>query len=320
VANPDQLNTDGDAFGDVCDPDDDNDAIADDVDPNPLVANVAPVLALADRTDEVGTPVSFAVNVTDADGPSLTVSVAGLPPGVVFDEASRTITGTVTAAGNYVVTVTASDGHLSAEGSFSWNVTAAAVIVLENPGPQISNERDRIALQIQVSVDGLRSLVQDVGRRERPIRGWSFSATNLPAGLKIRQRTGLIEGRIERGAAGQYDVTVTLETDDEVFSVSFPWTVTAENRAPSLESVDNQRSRPGAAVSLQVNGYDPDDDPLTYTATGLPPGLSIDTATGVISGVIALNAEGEYRVMITVSDANAGRSRDFQWRVAAGRR
>jgi Thrombospondin type 3 repeat len=42
VANPDQLNTDGDAEGDACDADDDNDGFPDEVDPCPLDSSCGP--------------------------------------------------------------------------------------------------------------------------------------------------------------------------------------------------------------------------------------------------------------------------------------
>lgn len=39
MPNPDQINTDGDALGNACDPDDDNDTVSDGSDNCPLVAN-----------------------------------------------------------------------------------------------------------------------------------------------------------------------------------------------------------------------------------------------------------------------------------------
>ena len=40
---------------------------------------------------------------------------------------------------------------------------------------------------------------------------------------------------------------------------------------------------------------DPDGDTLTYSATGLPPGLSINATTGVISGTLPFDAAGAHR-------------------------
>ena len=49
-----------------------------------------------------------------------------------------------------------------------------------------------------------------------------------------------------------------------------------------------------------------DTSPLQYTASGMPPGLSIDAATGQIKGLLpqsAADGKGEYPVVVTVSNA-----------------
>ncbi len=62
---------------------------------------------------------------------------------------------------------------------------------------------------------------------------------------------------------------------------------------------------------VDIGAYvrDPDGEPLTFAATGLPPGLTIDPATGVISGTLPQGAsqggpdgDGVYRVIVTVTD------------------
>jgi alpha-galactosidase len=48
--------------------------------------------------------------------------------------------------------------------------------------------------------------------------------------------------------------------------------------------------------------------PLTFSATGLPAGLTIAAATGIISG--AMPAAGSYPVAVTVSERRRQRQRD----------
>lgn len=58
--------------------------------------------------------------------------------------------------------------------------------------------------------------------------------------------------------------------------------------------------------------------PLTYSATGLPSGLSIDPNTGVISGTLPADASenSPYTVTITADDGEATADQVFTWTVA----
>ncbi|MGB3431930.1 retention module-containing protein [Achromobacter sp.] len=78
-------------------------------------------------------------------------------------------------------------------------------------------------------------------------------------------------------------------------------------------------------VSYDVSGHfsDPDaSDKLTYTATGLPPGLSIDPRTGIITGDIDPSASqggraGVYDITVTATDpSGATTSQKFDWAIA----
>ncbi|HLS43430.1 MAG TPA: retention module-containing protein, partial [Paenalcaligenes sp.] len=65
--------------------------------------------------------------------------------------------------------------------------------------------------------------------------------------------------------------------------------------------------------------FDADNDPLTFNATGLPPGLSIDPNTGIISGTIDRSASqggnnGVYHVVVTATDPKGGQGNiEFTW-------
>jgi hypothetical protein len=63
----------------------------------------------------------------------------------------------------------------------------------------------------------------------------------------------------------------------------------------------------------------PSGDGLRFTATGLPPGLSIDPATGLITGSLPVGsaAATDYTVTVTATDAaGASIARSFTWTVS----
>ena len=70
-------------------------------------------------------------------------------------------------------------------------------------------------------------------------------------------------------------------------------------------------------VSQQINANDPDGDSLTYSATGLPTGLTINSSSGLIAG--SLSTAGNYNVTVNVDDGNGGSdSVSFNWNVFNG--
>ena len=88
--------------------------------------------------------------------------------------------------------------------------------------------------------------------------------------------------------------------------------VTTEG-VPQLTNPGLQSSSEGEPVSLSLEATD--DDPLAFTATGLPAGLSINGSTGEISGIPVEGSAGLYDVTVTASDAIGGVSVAFQWMI-----
>lgn len=84
--------------------------------------------------------------------------------------------------------------------------------------------------------------------------------------------------------------------------------------APMITSPGDQTDFEGASVSLTVSASDPENDPLGFTATGLPSGLSI-SGDGIISGTIAEGAAGSHEVVVTVTDGVNDDTALFNWTV-----
>ncbi|MBL8343342.1 MAG: DUF1929 domain-containing protein, partial [Rubrivivax sp.] len=84
--------------------------------------------------------------------------------------------------------------------------------------------------------------------------------------------------------------------------------------APTVTSPGNQAGLTGSAIAgVQVQASDPNGDALTYSASGLPPGLSIDPASGLITG--SPTAPGTYAVQLAVSDGHNSASASFTWSI-----
>ena len=71
-------------------------------------------------------------------------------------------------------------------------------------------------------------------------------------------------------------------------------------------------------MSLPLIAADAAGQTLTYSTVGLPPGLSLDSSTGLISGTLPLTAAGNrYAVTVTVSDGSTSTSQSFEWEVTS---
>jgi CSLREA domain-containing protein len=90
------------------------------------------------------------------------------------------------------------------------------------------------------------------------------------------------------------------------------------NQPPQVTTPRDQVGVEGGSVALQIVASDPDDDPLTYSATGLPTALTIDADTGLISGVLTAGSSGTYPVTVTVTDGRTPIQVNFSWEVTIG--
>ncbi len=80
---------------------------------------------------------------------------------------------------------------------------------------------------------------------------------------------------------------------------------------PVLLDPGNHISLVGEAVTLQLAGSDPLGQPVSYAATGLPPGLTLTPSTGFIGGAAVI--AGTFQVRASVTDGTLTDSKTFIW-------
>ena len=83
------------------------------------------------------------------------------------------------------------------------------------------------------------------------------------------------------------------------------------NHDPVLSPVADVYTGEGQFVSFRLSATDPDGDSITYTASGLPDGLNLDSNTGVVSGIVspaALASADTFNVLFTAGDGKGGKA------------
>lgn len=136
---------------------------------------------------------------------------------------------------------------------------------------------------------------------------WEISVGALPAGLAIDPDTGVIYGTIT-DVAGDYTFTVRVtDSDGNIDTQAFTLTVN-EQRAGTVIDIDTEA--PAAAElneayteTITVSGATA---PVEWEVIlgSLPPGLTLDAATGVISGTPTQGGTYPFTLQVTDADSN----------------
>src|SRR5215469_6497157 len=178
-------------------------------------------------------------------------------------------------------------------------VMSTDTVTVTNPGSQTGQVGGGVSLQMQGSSSGGNPL--------------TWSARGLPAGLSINSSSGLISGTLTTHADYHTTVTATDRTG-ATGSASFTWTVGSGTDVVTVTNPGNQTTYRNVQVSLQVTGTSSGGNPLTWSATGLPSGLSIGSSTGTISG--QPHTAGSFSVVVRARDkTGASGSAAFTWTI-----
>jgi putative Ig domain-containing protein len=188
--------------------------------------------------------------------------------------------------------------------AFQSTSTTTNTVTVTNPGSQTGTVGTAASLQIAATDSASGQTL-------------TYSATGLPAGLSINSSTGLISGTPT--TAGTNSVTVTAtDTTGAHGSATFTWTISSTvGNTVTVTNPGSQTGTVGTAASLQIAATDSaSGQTLTYSATGLPAGLSISSTTGLISGTPT--TAGTYSVTVTATDTTGAHgSATFTWTISS---
>ena len=288
----------------------------------PPPANNAPVLnPIAMITVQEDATQQVVLSATDPDGHALSYSAVGLPGFASLTDlgdntALLDVSPSVGQLGSYSLTVTVSDGDLSAS-------QVVQLVVEEKPAPvygliysltadragqlpladavvagdlfaRLSPETGDID-RVYFYLDGSSSYFESEGSAPFDIQGGGSSAnpfdtTDLADGLhSIRTEVQLGSGE-----------TVFAETFFTVANVAPP-----PNRAPVLNTINAVLMQTNTSQSVTVSASDLDADALTFSAAALPAFATL-TDLGDGTATLALNPAtldiGVYSITVTVSD------------------
>ncbi len=231
-------------------------------------------------------------------------NVYGLPYGLSMNQSTGQMSGTIALgdgnAGTYTPVITLSDGFSMSSNTFNWVVQSA--ISKEQTTPSGGKEGATVSLQISAT-DATSGATL------------TYSASGLPDGLSIGSSSGLISGTVALGdanAGGLYTPKIVISDGTSSTSESFTLTV---GSAISITQTASQSKTEGNSVSLQVSASDATGGmTLTYSASGLPQGLSINRSTGLIAGTIAwgaANGGSTFAPVVAVTDGTSGTSEEI---------
>jgi hypothetical protein len=229
----------------------------------------------------VGVHYTFTLTASGGTG-TFTWLVSTPPPGMSVTFATGKITGTPTTSGTFTLHVTVTDAATqTATATLPLTIEPALKITTTSPLPT-----GKVGTAYTAVLAGSGGLVP-----------YSWVATTLPGGLMITSSSGRIHGTPT--ATGTFTVQVTL-TGTTGVTVTKTLALHVTPKPLTITTTSLPAGVVGVHYTFTLTGSG-GTGTFTWSATTLPTGLSVTSATGKISGTPT--KAGTFTARITVTDA-----------------
>jgi len=256
-------------------------------------------------TGTVGTPYTFDLAAIGIVLPTFTVSSGSLPAGLTLDPATGAITGTPTTAGDFAFSVTASGTEGSVTKDYTVTILAAPGVPPTWTANTLPSPVKGQAYSSSVTATALGN-APGTGAISYQIQG---EASTLPDGLTLDPATGAVTGTPTAG--GPYDFTIAATNEFGFVTQRFTGTIgVPPTWTDKVLAGPTRNRRYTDSVTATGSG------PITYAVTSgrLPAGLTIDPATGAVTG--RATGTGIARFTITASNTYGTVAQAFRMTVA----
>ena len=269
-----------------------------------ITVTTAPLMINTASLPAATADVSYSAKLAAAGGIkpyTWSVTNGALPAGLSLDPATGAISGKPTAPGTAIFRVNVSDAEKpSVSASQGLNITVTVAPLAITTVSVLPGLTSGMPYSVKLAADGGLTPYT-----------WSITQGSLPAGLKLHAATGVISGTPTSGSGSTFTAEVS-DAQNPPATASATFSLSANT--VTVSSLGDQTTIAGTAVSLQIAASDSAaGQALTYSATGLPAGLSI-SSSGLISGTPT--TPGPYNVKVTATDGTgASGSATFTWTV-----